>query len=164
MVKAFLFFLISFVPLPSLLGQFYCDSISDRNWFYHNPVFDISDSKNDVQNIYNFIVTNLKYPETAKENKVEGTVFVTFWIDTTGNTSQHKISKGIREDLDNEALRVAKLLKFDIPAKNVLGNPIGICFSLPIRFRLSDPEFLLYKQHEKGKEKSKSKYVKKNGM
>lgn len=88
------------------------------------------------EGIQAFLTENIKYPETAIKDKIEGKVFVEFWIDTAGFTHEHKIVKGVREDLDNEALRVAKLIKFDEPAKN-RGKPISMFFTLPISFDLS---------------------------
>lgn len=87
--------------------------------------------------IISFISKNLKYPETAKKDKVEGQVIIRFWIDTLGYTSEHKIIKGLRADLDKEALRVSKLIKFDKPAMNN-NKPIGICYQVIISFRLKD--------------------------
>jgi len=132
-------FILLFFKTFFVFGQFYCGSISDDIYmFKHHPVFDKTNPKYEFENIYRFIRENITYPETAIVDKVEGKVVITFWIDTLGYTSEHKVSIGVREDLDNEALRVFKLLKYDIPAKNNYGKPIGICFSLPIHFRLED--------------------------
>ena len=157
MVRFCLFFLMLFIVLP-LLSQSNCDA--PRVAFSHPekelPIFDKS-SKNDFKKLYEFLMENLIYPETAKADKIEGQVFVQFWIDTCGFTSEHKVIISIRQDLDDEALRVMKLVKFDIPAKTMNGNkPVGTCWQLPITFRLEDPEFLYYKQSEKVKPKSKN--------
>ena len=49
------------------------------------------------------------------------------------DTLWHRVIKGVREDLDVEALRVAKLIKFDKPAMNN-NEPIGVCFQVGILF------------------------------
>ncbi|HOW20834.1 MAG TPA: energy transducer TonB, partial [Tenuifilaceae bacterium] len=54
---------------------------------------------------------------------------------TSGLTINHKVAKGIREDLNNEALRVAKLIKFDRPALQK-GRPIEVEYTVPIVFDL----------------------------
>ncbi|MCL2168353.1 MAG: energy transducer TonB [Lentimicrobiaceae bacterium] len=151
MVRFLLFFLMLFSTL-SLVGQGNCDTTPHRDW-YDFPIFDKS-APNDFEKLNEFLKENLNYPETAKADKVEGMVFVEYWIDTLGFTTEHKIIQSVRQDLDDEALRVTKLIKYDVPAKNN-GKPIGICYMRPIRFRLSDPEFLLFKKSEKDKEKSK---------
>lgn len=85
--------------------------------------------------VFKFLSETLQYPETAKNDKLEGTVFIEFWIDSLGNTSEHRITKSVRLDLDEEALRVARLIKYDKPAMN-RGKPIGTCYQLPFSFRL----------------------------
>lgn len=104
-----------------------CDSIS---------VIFGSPEKIPELDINKLLSENLQYPKTAKKDKLEGQVIISFWIDSLGNTSEHKIIKGVRLDLDEEALRVARLIKFDKPAMN-RGKPIGTCFQLPITFRLT---------------------------
>lgn len=63
-------------------------------------------------NITEFIQDNTIYPDSAKICKIEGRVFVEFDIDTLGNTHNHRIKYGIRDDFNNEAIRVASLMKF----------------------------------------------------
>lgn len=110
-----------------VLSQNKCDS------FY---VFFGSPEEIPKLDIFKFLSENLKYPKTAKKDKLEGEVIIRFWIDSLGNTSEHEIIKSARFDLDEEALRVAQLIKFDKPAMN-RGKPIGSCFQLPITFRLN---------------------------
>jgi len=137
MVRLLLFISVLASTLP-LLAQRNCD-IPRRFPFSHPekefPIFDRS-AKNDFEKLYEFIHINLSYPETAKADMIEGQVIVEFWIDTLGFTSEHRIIQSVRQDLDDEALRVAKLIKFDIPAKNYSDEPMGMCFTLPIRFSL----------------------------
>jgi TonB family protein len=137
-----------FIALP-LLGQSKCDSIIP---FSHPekelPIFDKS-AKNDFEKLYEFLMENLNYPETAKADKVEGQVFVQFEIDINGFTIDHRIIQSIRQDLDDEALRVAKLIKYDVPAKNYYDEPIGMCFTLPIRFKLDAEKKQLRKSKSK---------------
>ncbi len=83
-----------------------------------------------------FIEKNTKYPENWGKNKIEGMVIIEFWIDTIGNTYNHKVIKGIRIDLDNEALRVVRLVKFEKPAyqKNM---PIPVRYVVPVKFHFN---------------------------
>lgn len=82
-----------------------------------------------------FIQGELDYPASAKNDNLEGTVFIAFTIDTAGCTDDHKVAKGIREDLDNEALRVAKLIKFETPAMQ-RDKPIKVKFVVPVKFNI----------------------------
>lgn len=85
--------------------------------------------------LIDFIQSKIQYPEQAVKEAIAGTVVISFWIDTTGITYNHKIIKGVREDLNEEALRVSRLIKFDKPAyqKN---KPIRINYTVPIEFCL----------------------------
>lgn len=46
-----------------------------------------------------FIQTELNYPLSAKKDSIEGTVYISFMIDTLGSTNNHKVVRGIRDDL-----------------------------------------------------------------
>jgi TonB family protein len=83
------------------------------------------------------IETNLIYPQSALMDSIEGKVYVQFWVDSIGNTINHIIIRGIRQDLDEEALRVARLIKFDKPAMQS-GKPVRVKYNLPVEFKLPE--------------------------
>jgi protein TonB len=62
-----------------------------------------------------FIYGLLKYPKEAAESKIEGVVFCKYDIDYQGNVIDVRVIKGIGYGCDEEAVRVVKLLKFEIP-------------------------------------------------
>lgn len=69
-----------------------------------------------------------------------------YWGATNSKTGQisygnHEIIKGIREDLNNEALRVAKLINFDRPAMQ-RGKPIKVKYTVPVEFKLEKKTIL----------------------
>ena len=82
-----------------------------------------------------FIGENLKYPKEALENKIQGTVYVRYDIDHKGNVTDAKVIKGIGYGCDEEALRLAKMLEFEVPktrgVRVVFHNNIQINFRLP---------------------------------
>lgn len=139
MVRFFLFILILLITSQSF-SQINCDSVPNILHHPHKefPIFDSTAKQDQMGRFYDFIVTNLQYPETAKKDKIEGVVFVQFWIDSCGFTMDHKITQSVRQDLDEEALRVTKLIKFDVPAKDYNDKSIGICYWVPIRFKLEE--------------------------
>ncbi len=83
-----------------------------------------------------FIADKIKYPETAQMDSLEGMVFVSYWINVDGSTINHKIEKGIRKDLNNEALRVTKLIHYEKPAMQK-GRAIKVRYVVPVKFNLS---------------------------
>lgn len=64
----------------------------------------------------NFKTNNLKYPEKAKKLGIEGTVIVSFIIEKNGNVTYNKIERGVSPALDNEAIRVTKMMPAWKPA------------------------------------------------
>lgn len=99
-------------------------------------------------NLDDFVEMHLIYPQQAKQDSLTGIVIVDYWIDTTGLTINHKVIRGIRKDLDNEALRVAKLIKYDKPAMQ-RGKPIKVKYTIPIEFKLTDKKELKKKRRKK---------------
>lgn len=89
----------------------------------------------DGKGLTQFINFNLVYPEQAINDSIEGTVFLTFWVDTAGNTNEHVVLAGVRNDIDEEALRIARLIKFQKPAMK-RGSPVAVRYNLPIEFKL----------------------------
>jgi len=64
--------------------------------------------------LHDFIKQNLKYPEVALENQVEGYVSIRYDIDHKGNVTGAKVISSLSPECDHEAIRVLKLLKFDV--------------------------------------------------
>ena len=112
----------------------------------------------DVDSLKSFVEENLQYPESALQDKIEGTVWIRFWIDTSGYTADHEVLRGIREDLDEEALRIAKLLIYSYPATQK-DKPIRVSYVAPIKFEL--PETKALKEQDILKKKKKNKVKKK---
>ena len=59
-----------------------------------------------------FIRENLKYPKTALENRIEGTVALRYTINHKGKVVKVKIISGIGHGCDKEAERLVKELVF----------------------------------------------------
>ena len=82
-----------------------------------------------------FLVENVKYPEEARKNGISGTVYITFIVEKDGKISNVKVLKGVDELLDNEALRVVKLMPVWQPGVQ-RGKPVRVQFNMPIQFNL----------------------------
>lgn len=57
-----------------------------------------------------FLTTNIKYPVEAQKKGVSGRVIVQFVIMEDGTLDQAKVVRGVDPLLDEEALRVVKLM------------------------------------------------------
>ena len=77
----------------------------------------------------------IRYPEAAQQNDIQGRVVVRFVVEKDGSIGQVTIVKGINKDLDSEAIRVVKNMPKWHPGKNN-GIPVRSYFNLPVTFRL----------------------------
>ncbi|MDE5424365.1 energy transducer TonB [Ancylomarina sp. DW003] len=82
-----------------------------------------------------YLAAKLDYPEQAKNNKVEGKVYVSFIIDLDGSIVNIKIVRGVNADLGAEAIRVIKAMPKWIPGKQ-RGKSVRVNYVLPIIFSL----------------------------
>lgn len=123
-------YLISFLLL--LLTNLSDAQTVDTTDYIVNFIEDAPCFKGDLKK---FIHRKMNYPCTAQKDSIEGKVIVSFWIDTTGTTFDHQVIKGIREDLNDEALRVAKMINFERPAMQ-RGKPIKVKYTVPVEFNL----------------------------
>lgn len=82
-----------------------------------------------------FLSKQLKYPETSKDNSIEGDVHIKYDIDYKGNVIDAKIISGLDKACNEEALRVVKLLKFVVP-KNPRNLKVTFHKSIRIHFQM----------------------------
>ena len=85
--------------------------------------------------LYAYIARNIKYPEAAKKEKIEGRVFVTFVIEKDGQVSSAKILRDIGGGCGEEAIRVVKNMPKWKPGTQ-RGKPVRFQFNLPVSFML----------------------------
>jgi protein TonB len=108
--------------------------------------------------MFSFIKKTVLYPREAKENGVQGKVFITFVIDKVGNVTDGEIFKGVtipeevakkhRKDkeyldtykdlakqLDTEALLVVNMMPKWTPGMQD-GKPVKVRYILPVSFKL----------------------------
>ena len=80
-----------------------------------------------------FIAKNLRYPPILANMCVQGRVIIGFFVDVDGTCSNFKVVRSVYPILDEEALRVAKLMpKWKWTSKPKKGMP----FYIPIAFRM----------------------------
>lgn len=79
---------------------------------------------------------NLRYPPLARENNIQGRVYVSFVVERDGSLSDIKIERGIGGGCDEEALRVLRITKGWKPGIQN-GRPVRVKYTLPIIFQLS---------------------------
>lgn len=82
-----------------------------------------------------FLMNNTKYPNEAKENGIQGTVYVAFEINTYGDMQNFKIKKSDPQNkvLEEEALRVVQMMPPWQPY-SIGGRYKTIAMTIPVRF------------------------------
>ena len=84
-----------------------------------------------------FINSNIVYPEIAKENNIQGRVILRFCVTFKGGVDQVQVLKPVDPALDNEAVRVIKMLPPWKPGKQG-GKPVNVWYSVPVTFQLKN--------------------------
>ena len=88
-----------------------------------------------MEKLLEFLITNIKYPDLAVKQGIQGKVFVAFIVNKTGKIRDAKIVRGVHESLDKEALRVISIMPNWTPGKQN-GEAINCRFTLPISFKI----------------------------
>lgn len=82
-----------------------------------------------------WLSANIRYPEAAQQNDIQGKVVVKFVVEKDGSIGKAEIARGVDKDLDREALRVVKKMPKWQPGKNN-GVAVRSYFNLPVTFKL----------------------------
>jgi TonB family protein len=90
--------------------------------------------KGGLEGLAKFLEKTVKYPAAARRRHMEGTIFTKFIILPNGHTTDIEPIKKFDPALDEEVLRVTKLMKWE-PAV-YRGKPIKSTYVLPIKFKL----------------------------
>lgn len=85
----------------------------------------------------NWLSRNIRYPEAAQRNEIQGKVIVQFVVEKDGSVSNPTVLRGVDRDLDQEALRVVRAMPKWQPGRNN-GTAVRSKFTLPIAFRLTN--------------------------
>ncbi|HOI86278.1 MAG TPA: M56 family metallopeptidase [Lentimicrobium sp.] len=90
-----------------------------------------------------YFTSAIKYPEDARAEKVEGTVYVSFVIEKDGSISNAKVIRGVDPRLDKIAVEAVGGMPAWKPGSQ-RGAPVRVQYNMPVKFTL-----------EKEKEKTK---------
>ncbi len=80
--------------------------------------------------------TNIGYPVEAMEKRIQGKVIVRFVVKKDGSIGKCEVLQGVHPLLDNEAIRLVKLLPKFKPG-TIGGKPVNVWYTMPpVNFRL----------------------------
>lgn len=82
-----------------------------------------------------YIESYVMYPEVAKENGIQGMVYVQFVINKMGEVENVGIARSVDASLDQEAIRVVRSLPKWTPGMQ-RGKPVRVSYTMPIYFKM----------------------------
>ena len=82
-----------------------------------------------------FLSQNIRYPEEAHKNNIQGRVIVTFTVEKDGSISEAHAVKSVSPSLDAEAIRVINAMP-NWTAGRQNGEPVRVKYTVPVTFRL----------------------------
>ena len=83
-----------------------------------------------------YLQENIKYPQSAKDNKIEGRVYVTFVVEKDGSITNATVLRGIDKECDAEALRVVSSMPKWTPGQHK-GEVVRTQFTIPIYYKFN---------------------------
>lgn len=83
-----------------------------------------------------YIMENMKYPEQAMKEGIQGRVAVRFIVEKDGSISDVKPILSVHPLLNKEAVRVVESMPKWTPGKQN-GKPVRVRFNLPVMFKLN---------------------------
>lgn len=81
-----------------------------------------------------FVQKNLRYPEDAKKDGIQGRVILSFIVEKDGSLTDIKVVRSVSPSLDKEAIRIVKSMPKWIPGKQY-GTSVRVRHTIPIHFK-----------------------------
>ena len=109
--------------------------VAEKNQQVFDVVEQMPEYPGGIQALFEYLQQNVKYPEDAKKQKIEGRVIATFVVETDGSVSSVEVVKPAFPSLDAEAVRLLSAMPKWIPGKQN-GKVVRVKFTVPISFNL----------------------------
>jgi protein TonB len=90
-----------------------------------------------LDKFYEYLSKSIHYPAVARENNLQGKVFLTFVVEKDGSLTDIKVLRGIGSGCDEEAVRVIKASKKWKPGIQN-GREVRQQYTVPISFALAE--------------------------
>jgi protein TonB len=109
--------------------------VAQKNQQVFDVVEQMPEYPGGMQALFEYLSQNLKYPEDAKEQKIEGRVIAIFVVETDGSISNVEVVKPVFPSLDAEAVRVLSGMPKWKPGMQS-GKVVRVKYTVPINFSL----------------------------
>ena len=87
--------------------------------------------------LFKYLSENIKYPEFARDNGIEGTTYVGFVVEKDGSITDVTVRRGVKggKVCDEEAIRVVRNMPRWKPGRQN-GKNVRVSYNLPVKFKL----------------------------
>lgn len=92
-----------------------------------------------MDKFYRYLASNVKYPEEAIKNNIQGKVFLSFIVEKTGELNDIQVVRRLGGGTDEEAVRLIHNSPKWVPGIQN-GRPVRVKYNIPINFTLSTTE------------------------
>ena len=109
--------------------------VAQKNLQVFDVVEQIPEYPGGIQALFEYLQQNVKYPEDAEKQKIEGRVIATFVVETDGSINNVEVAKPAFPSLDAEAVRVLSAMPKWKPGMQS-GKVVRVKYTVPINFSL----------------------------
>jgi TonB family protein len=97
--------------------------------------------KGGIKEFYKFLAMNIRYPIDAARRGVSGRVMLSFVVCEDGSMCEYKVENRVGYGLDEEALRVVKLMNGKWDPGSMRGQKVKVKYNVPINFQMEGAVF-----------------------
>lgn len=123
--------------LPSVTGINAPQDVPKKDTVVFLEVEEMPQYPGGLEAMMKFLIENIRYPEQARKDSIQGKVFVNFIVEADGKVSNARVLRGIGGGCNEEAVRVVSLMPAWTPGKQQ-GRNVRVSFNLPIVFALQN--------------------------
>ena len=109
--------------------------VAQKNQEVFDVVEQMPEYPGGIQALFEYLQQNVKYPEDAVKQKIEGRVIATFVVETDGSINNVEVVKPAFPSLDAEAVRVLSAMPKWTPGMQS-GKVVRVKYTVPINFNL----------------------------
>ncbi len=89
-----------------------------------------------ITGLMKWLDETIVFPNRLRDQKIHGTLEVTFFVEADGSVREARISKPLHPELDRIALEAILRMPLWKPGRTISGRPSAVCITLPIEYAL----------------------------
>jgi TonB family protein len=123
--------------VPKAVWLSVSDTIPQKDDKIFSAVEQVPEFPGGIKAFGEYLAKNIKYPEQARKNNVQGRVIIKFVVEQDGTLTNIGVARSVENDIDQEALRVIEQSPKWTPGLQN-GHLVRVVYSVPISFTLDD--------------------------